>query len=309
MIDFKQLDTPDKILIGLAVFFSATISLPLILDLNNSGDTSLSILIYIISGVLVIGSGIIFVIKRSKLQRNKIEEQEKNKYIVDEKDNDFLLKVRKSNIPMEDILFYINHRSTRYSLIDHELFTSGYRKCLDSIEKHKHHSSNEGQNFIIYKYHLAILQITIDRIKTFLVNNYSVIDSDVNNLDIDIFIELIYNIIKKSSGNSRGMGYEDYAINVIGVDNIFIIEYNKVHHYAVEFLDNALCLIKSSNYSSDYNRYLSILNAVLLYLKETFSDNHIKRVFKINGRCQNLFDKAYSAIQISGKDFSEIVKI
>lgn len=307
MIDFKNLDTPDKVLIGLAVFFTATVSLPLILDLSNSGNITLSLIIYIVSGLFIVISGVIFFIRQVKKQKKEIANN--NLKIVSDNDYDLLIKIKNSAIPIPDLLHYINHRSSRASLLEHEIFSSGYRKCLDNIERYKHFSDNEGQNFIIYKYNWAILKITIERIKSFINQHYKIIDSDKNNLDIDSFIELIYNIVKKINGNQCSMGYEDYAVNVIGIDKCFIMEYNKIHQYTIEFLEKALSLIKVSNFSSDYNRYLSVLNTVLLYLRETFSDKHIKQVFKINGKCLDLFQKAESSIKLIGKDFEDIISI
>lgn len=323
-----NLDTKDKTLIGIISTFFIGGLVPILPSLIQAGETSfVMIIISISSGIIAIGALVFLLSKKLKSRKKEIEnakllnsqETIKCKEIIDylkvnkmsiEEAQQYLkiipflnenmltveeimtfIKIKETlshrNVTMEEIVDYLQSIMSKPTLLKHKLFVSGEHKFLQKAISLADYNNNRGQCWVISMYHILKVEVVIERIKAFLTEHEVIINNDIVHLNVEPIKIVIWDSINGINENEKG--YETIAQETYQIPEKFIREYNKEHKNIVNLLETAIELIHQASYVNDYNRYLSILNAVYLALEETFSEKRITRIFNINGELTDFY--------------------
>lgn len=261
----KLLD--NKVLSGVSLGAIGSLITVLIMVMNNILGLPLYIMISVFGLFALVVT--VFSIKNSLKQSTENSIQE-----IREDIKHFINIITNKGISINTLTDYIERIEKRRDLLQHSFFTSQYSEYLYKIKQIRNRDGEKGQNYIVAKFHLIKLNVVKNKLEEFIQQNRMQIMDDSIQLNVDSLITVINNSINE---------YENKAKEE-GIDEIFIEDYNTEHDYIVEDLKNELKHIKYSCFTTDYNRYIAVLNAIVKAFNETFSDYHLEKVFNINGR-------------------------
>ena len=211
-----------------------------------------------------------------------------------------IVKAKKTKIPefdfvsefgleKEQVLRLINKNKNRKSLLSHSIFSDFHSEWTSKINRIEYNDliRNKGQYFILKTFLKIKLNIVLDRIRSHISRYENIINDDFTHKDISGFIEVINNSVNSSDIDFKG--YENIALET-GIPDLFIDEFNKIHYPILKRLKIQLNSIKDCELENDYNKYMLVLNFIKLAFDETFSNEHINDIIKINGRLDPVYN-------------------
>jgi len=211
-----------------------------------------------------------------------------------------IVKAKKTKIPefdfvsefgleKEQVLRLINKNKNRKSLLSHPIFSDLHSEWASKINRIEYNDliRNKGQYFILKTFLKMKLNIVLDRIRSHISRYENIINDDFTHKDISGFIEVINNSVNSSDIDFKG--YENIALET-GIPDLFIDEFNKIHYPILKRLKIQLNSIKDCELENDYNKYMLVLNFIKLAFDETFSNEHINDIIKINGRLDPVYN-------------------
>lgn len=273
----KLLD--NKVLSGVSLGAIGSLATIIVMVFNNI----FGLPFYILIGVFVLFALIVTIFSI----RNGIKQSTENAINDIRKDIKQLIDViTEKNINIRMLTDYIDRVEKRSDLLEHSFFTSQYSEYLYKIKQIRNRDGEKGQNFIIAKFHLIKLITVRNNLERFINENNIQIMDDSKQLNVDNLITVINNSINN---------YEQKAKDE-GIDEIFIEDYNTAHSYVIDTLKEDLKQIKYSCFTTDYNRYIAVLNAVVKAFNETFSDYHLEKIYNINGRLVDYYKEITSLL-------------